>query len=241
MNVMVLGPAGCGKSLLTEKFGAYLEKKGYSVRYVNLDPGCLSVSYTYKCSFDVRERITVEKIMKIEKLGPNGAMIRAMEKLEGIEIPNYEEDFVLIDTLGQLEIFSFHRCGPKIVKQLKDPVGVFIIDASIDVKDLPVMYLYSLATRYRLGIDAINIFNKADLLDKKEIETIRNFVLNPVKFKEIIKEKSALLDVYSPISEMLQKVLPAQRIPFVSAKNGTGSDELLDMLYEIRCSCGDLT
>ena len=98
MNVMILGPAGCGKSLLTEKFGAYLEKEGYSVRYINLDPGCLSV--TYRCNFDVRKRITVEKIMKIERLGPNGAMIRAMEKLENIKIPNYEGDFVLIDTPG---------------------------------------------------------------------------------------------------------------------------------------------
>ena len=36
--------------------------------------------------------------MKRERLGPNGAVIRAMEKLENIEIPNYDEDFVLIDT-----------------------------------------------------------------------------------------------------------------------------------------------
>ena len=137
MNVMVLGPAGCGKSLLTEKFGAYLEKEGYSVRYINLDPACLSVSY--RCSFDIRERVTVEKIMKEEKLGPNGAMIRAMEKLGNIEIPIYDEDFVLIDTPGQLEIFSFHECGPKIVNQFKELVGVFILDASVGVEDLPAM------------------------------------------------------------------------------------------------------
>ena len=139
MNVMILGPAGCGKSLLTEKFSAYLEKEGYSVRYVNLDPGCLSISY--RCSFDVREKITVEQIMKEERLGPNGAMIRAMEKLENIRIPDYDADFVLIDTPGQLEIFSFHRCGPKIVNQLKDLIGVFILDASIGVKDLLASYL----------------------------------------------------------------------------------------------------
>ena len=64
--------------------------------------------------------------------------------------------------------------------------------------------------------------------------------MNPLEFKGIIKAKGVLLDVYFSISELLQKVLPAQRIPFVSARTGMGFDELLDMLYEIRCSCGDL-
>lgn len=160
MNDMILGPAGCGKSLLTEKFGAYLEREGYSVKYVNLDPGCLSVSY--KCSFDVRERITVERIMKRERLGPNGAVIRAMEKLENIEIPNYDEDFVLIDTPGQLEIFSFHRCGPKIINQLKDPVGIFILDASNGVKDLPQRIFIRL--RRNIGLESTQSMSSIRLI-----------------------------------------------------------------------------
>ncbi|RJS87955.1 hypothetical protein CW704_01215 [Candidatus Bathyarchaeota archaeon] len=160
MNVMILGPAGCGKSLLTEKFGAYLEREGYSVKYVNLDPGCLSVSY--KCSFDVRERITVERIMKRERLGPNGAVIRAMEKLENIEIPNYDEDFVPIDTPGRLEIFSFHRCGPKIINQLKDPVGIFILDASIGVKDLPQRIFIRL--RRNIGLESTQSMSSIRLI-----------------------------------------------------------------------------
>jgi len=179
--------------------------------------------------------------MKREDLGPNGAMIRAMEKLENIKIPNYDEDFILIDTPRQLEIFSFHKCGPKIVNQLKDPVGVFLLDAGIGVVDLPAAYLYSLATIYQLGINAINVVNKTDLLNEKEVQLMQNFHLSPIEFRRIIEAKGVLLDVYSSISEMLQKILPAQRIPFISAKTEAGFNELLDMLYEIRCSCGDLT
>jgi len=124
---------------------------------------------------------------------------------------------------------------------LDDPVGIFLLDASVGVKDLPAMYLYSLATRYRLGIDAINIVNKSDLLSLEEIRAMRGFLSNPTEFEEIIKAEGTLLDVYSSISEMLQKVLPAQRIPFVSARTGMGFGEMLDMPYEVRCSCGDLT
>jgi len=49
--------------------------------------------------------------------------------------------------------------------------------------------MYSLATTYRLGINAINIVNKADLLDKKEIKLMQNFLSNPVRFKEIAEVK----------------------------------------------------
>ncbi|MEM2942798.1 MAG: ATP/GTP-binding protein, partial [Candidatus Bathyarchaeia archaeon] len=164
MDVIVLGPAGCGKSTLTGEFGSYLKGEGYSVRFLNLDPGCLSLPY--KCDFDIRERFTVEEIMRSERLGPGGAMVRAMEKLSETEIPKYAADFTLIDTPGQLEVFAFQMAGPKIVGQYRDLVGVFILDACIGIQDLPAIYLYSLATGHRLGIETIRIINKVDMLSE---------------------------------------------------------------------------
>lgn len=38
MNVVVLGPAGSGKSLLVGRFGDYLLREHYSVKFLNLDP-----------------------------------------------------------------------------------------------------------------------------------------------------------------------------------------------------------
>lgn len=107
--------------------------------------------------------------------------------------------------------------------------------------DLPAAHLYSLATRNRLRINAVNVVNKADLLSGKERMLMQSFLSNPLEFKEVIKAKGVILDIYHSISELLQEVLPAQRIPFISAKTERGFDELLDILYEIRCSCGDLT
>lgn len=239
MNVMILGPAGCGKSTLVGRFGEYLQKEDYSVRFLNLDPGCLILPY--RCDYDIREKFTVDEIMRGEGLGPSGAMIKAMEKLSETKIPKYEGDFVLIDTPGQLEVFAFHESGPRIVGQFSNLVGIFILDASIGVKDLPAAYLYSLATRYRLGIDAINVINKIDLLKSREVEKIRDYLINPAIFKKEIETKGVLSDIYSPISELLQRVVPAQRVPCLSAKTGKGFEELLDILHEVRCACGDLT
>jgi len=239
MNVVVLGPAGSGKSLLTWRFGEYLLREGYSVKFLNLDPGCLTVPYS--CDFDIRERFTVERIMAEEGLGPNGAVLRAMDMLSETRIPALDGDFVLFDTPGQLEVFAFRGSGPKIVGQLTDSVGVFIIDATIGVDDLPSAYLYSLAISFRLGINTLRIVNKVDLLDKQEAERLSKILYNPKILVRKIKTMGILADIYLPILRILGKVIPAQRIPLVSAKTGEGFNELLTMLHEVKCVCGDLT
>jgi len=239
VDVVLLGPAGSGKSLLTASFGEYLQKEGYTVKFLNLDPGCTVLPY--KCDFDVRSMFTVEEIMRSEGLGPNGAMLRAMEKLCNVEVPIFNVDFNLIDTPGQLEIFAFHKSGPKIVDRLKDPIGIFIIDGTISVEDLPAAYLYALAVRYRLGINMITVVNKVDKLSKIQAEKVRGYLFNPSEHITKLKPKGVLRDIYGPLSELIQKVVPAQRIPLISAKTGKGLDELLNMLYEVKCVCGDLT
>ena len=239
MNVIILGPAGCGKSLLTKEFGEYLQKRDYSVRFVNLDPGCLSLPY--QCDYDVRRQFTITEIMREEGLGPGGAMTRAMQKLGETKMPSYEEDFTLIDTPGQLEVFAFHKSGPQVVSQFDSPIGIFILDASIGIEDLPAVYLYALATRYRFWIDIINIVNKVDLLDDLEVRKIGDYLLNPGTSKKEIEGTGVMSDIYLPVSELLQKIVPAQRIPRISARNRTGFDELFDIMHEIKCACGDLT
>ncbi|MEM1539066.1 MAG: ATP/GTP-binding protein [Candidatus Bathyarchaeia archaeon] len=239
MNVMILGTAGSGKSLLTAEFGRYLKAEGYTVRFTNLDPGCLA--QPYECDFDVRCKFTLNSIMRMEGLGPNGALLRAMEKLGRVKIPMFQADFNLIDTPGQLEVFAFHPSGPKVIRKFNELVGLFLIDATIGFKDLPAAYLYSLAVRYRLGIDTITLVNKIDMLSKVEAEKIKQYLMKPTSHRKILKKAGVLADIYLPLSEMLEKIVPAQRIPLVSAKTGEGFKELLDILHEIKCTCGDLT
>ena len=119
MNVFILGPAGSGKSLLTANFASYLTDEGYKVRTVNLDPGVLSLGY--KADFDVRENFTIEGIMRREGLGPNGAILKAMDMLAEVDLPDFNDsDYVLYDTPGQLEPFLFRDSGRRIVEKLTD-------------------------------------------------------------------------------------------------------------------------
>lgn len=48
-----------------------------NIKIINLDPA--AENFFYRCDIDIKELITVDKVMKQYKLGPNGALIFCME------------------------------------------------------------------------------------------------------------------------------------------------------------------
>ncbi|MEM3522731.1 MAG: ATP/GTP-binding protein, partial [Candidatus Bathyarchaeia archaeon] len=201
LHVMLIGPAGSGKSTLTTSFGKWLEKNmNLKVAYINLDPGCDFIPF--KPDFDIREFFTVTKIMKDEMLGPNGAMIKAAELMEKnvkeiVErIAIIKADIKLIDTPGQMEIFVFRPSGPKIAEALckKGPtLAIYIIDPHLakTATGLAIATSLFIATQLRLEIPTIAIINKSDTLSKK---TMEKYFTDPEYLrKAIIEEKPGAL------------------------------------------------
>jgi len=249
LNLIVLGTAGAGKSTLVGTFGKWIGRNtDEKVAYVNLDPGCDFVPF--KPDFDVRDYFTISKIMHDEKLGPNGAMVRASELLEkkskllSNRINGIKSDIRLIDTPGQMEVFLFHG-GPEITKLVKGTtVSLFLTDAELAAKPsgFVLARLLGLATGLRLGVPAIGVLNKVDLV-KGKMKTIDR-MLADAGFLEngIPKESSGLsADLALEISEVLSKLLPAARLVKTSAGTGDGMRELYDIVHEVFCTCGDLT
>lgn len=238
MNVFILGPAGSGKSLLTANFASYLTDEGYKVGTVNLDPGVLSLGY--KPDFDIRDKFTIEGIMRKERLGPNGAILKAMDMLAEVDLPDFNDsDYVLYDTPGQLEPFLFRDSGRRIVEKLRDCYCLFLGDLSVSRRNLLGFFLYALTARYTLETETLAILNKVDLLNPREVREIERLIEDPL----LLFEKPANLkdEMDMEVLKALRKFFPAQRIPLISAKTGKGYDELLTILHEVKCSCGDLT
>jgi GTPase SAR1 family protein len=243
-NLIIVGPAGSGKSTLTKAFGEYLNSEGHTVSYVNLDPGAESLPYNP--SYDVRKLVTVEQIMKKEGLGPNGALIRAAEIIEtnlqkilGKIKEDKESDFTIIDTPGQMEIFLFRGLGPKLSANLKGrTVSVSIIDPALLRRnsDIVVLKLLGLVVELRLSVPSIEVLNKSDLHKGK---TIKEFE------KSIVAKNYRSEGISGELANQLFKVLEGlekrRRTLMVSARTGKGMTELYKAIGEAFCACGDLT
>jgi GTPase SAR1 family protein len=85
---------------------------GRKCSVVNLDPA--NDQTTYPCAIDVRDLVTIEDIMSNDELGPNGAVLYALEELENNfdwladGLQKLGEDYILFDCPGQVELFTHH-------------------------------------------------------------------------------------------------------------------------------------
>jgi len=77
---LVIGPPGAGKSTYCDGMHQFMSAIGRQCSVVNLDPA--NDKTTYPCALDVRDFVTIEEIMEDDALGPNGAVLYALEELE---------------------------------------------------------------------------------------------------------------------------------------------------------------
>ena len=120
----IIGSAGSGKSTLTGGLKEYILDRNpeTSVITMNLDPGVKSMPYVP--DIDIRDYIVLDEIMDEYGLGPNGAIILASDLMVNYlndlrdEIDDYNADWVIVDTAGQLELFAFRETGPLIASSL---------------------------------------------------------------------------------------------------------------------------
>ena len=77
---LVIGPPGSGKSTYCNGMHQFMSAIGRKCSVVNLDPANDHTSYP--CALDVRDLVTLEEIMEEDTLGPNGAVLYALEEVE---------------------------------------------------------------------------------------------------------------------------------------------------------------
>lgn len=174
-SIFIVGTAGSGKSLLTSRIHEYYTRNGAFSAILNLDPGVESLPYS--CDIDVRDYVDIVSIMKQYELGPNGALIMTNDliasKIDSIqdEIDKVSPDYLLIDTPGQIELFAYRASGQFLVQNLRidEKMSIFLFDGALITSPINFVSIALLATsiKLRLGLPAINVLTKTDLIGKK--------------------------------------------------------------------------
>ena len=180
-SIFVSGTAGSGKSLLTSKLHEYYTRNGAFAAVLNLDAGVESLPYT--CDVDIRDHVDLVSIMRQYNLGPNGALIMASDliasKIDDIrgQVDEINPDYLLVDTPGQIELFAYRSSGAYVVENIsfEEKTNIFLFDGALNTTPVNFVSIALLATsiRLRLGLPAINVVTKTDLVGQKVKEILK--------------------------------------------------------------------
>jgi len=149
----------------------------------NLDPA--AEFYGYDADFDIRDLVDVDAAMDDMGYGPNGGLVYCMEYLlenaEWLkdELDNFGDDeYVLLDCPGQIELYSHLPIMHDLVKQIKgwgfQVISVYLLDALYVLEPAKFISgcLLSLSCMLQLETPHVNVVTKCDIADKDQIERV---------------------------------------------------------------------
>ncbi len=235
-NLFVVGTAGCGKSTLTNAFQVWLQNQGYDSITVNLDPGADSLPYDP--DVDVRDWIKLTDIMREYGLGPNGAQVAAadllalnIKKITDV-VSKFVTEYVIIDTPGQLELFTFRQSSKVVVEQLGAETAMlgFLFDPSLarTASGYVSSLMLAATVHFRLPVPMLPILAKADTLSESEMEKISLWSKDYYALFSALLDES--IDAQTQISmeflQALESVGAGRPVMPVSSDTGLGLEDI---------------
>jgi len=183
---LVVGPAGCGKSTYCYLVQEACHAQGRTCRVINLDPA--AEDFRYDCEIDIRHVVTVDDVMEAMDLGPNGALVSAiefitnnMEECLEEDLDGFAEDeYILIDCPGQIELYTHLDVMKRFINQCQQydyrMVAVYCLDVSFvnDAGKFISGCLSCLSTMISLGLPHVSLLTKCDLLSEDEMEALHD-------------------------------------------------------------------
>ncbi|KAJ5637490.1 GPN-loop GTPase 3 [Penicillium lividum] len=191
-GVLVMGPAGAGKTTFSNAVIQHLQSTRRSCFYVNLDPA--AESFTYQPDLDIRDLITLEDVMEELQLGPNGGLIYCFEFLlqnleflsEALE-PLSEEYLIIFDMPGQIELYTHIPLLPSLVQYLsrQGPLNInlcaaYLLESTfvVDKAKFFAGTLSAMSAMLMLEIPHVNILSKMDqvrdMVSRRELRRFTN-------------------------------------------------------------------
>jgi len=172
----VIGPPGSGKSTYCHGMYQFLTALNRNPVVINLDPA--NDNLPYPCKVNIAKLITLDEVMQVKGLGPNGGMIYCMEYLEENmswlfeNLDALKTNYLLFDCPGQVELYTHHPAMRRILTRLQAYdirlCAVHLVDAHYCTTAAGFISatLLSLKVMLQMELAHVNILSKIDLLNK---------------------------------------------------------------------------
>lgn len=147
----------------------------YASHYILLHNNSLFLKavYIFLCETDVRDTINYKEVMKQYGLGPNGAIVTSLnlfatkfdQVISLVAKASEKHKFCIIDTPGQIEVFTWSASGNIITETLASTfptVVVYVMDTVRSVNPVTFMsnMLYACSILYKTKLPFIVAMNK---------------------------------------------------------------------------------
>ena len=216
-----------------------MHAEGKTPYVVNLDPAVLELPFT--ANIDIRDTVNYKEVMSQYKLGPNGGILTSLnlfttrfdQVLSLLE--QRAPEHVLIDTPGQIEIFTWSASGAIITETLaaQYPTAVaYVVDTPRCTRPATFMsnMLYACSILYKTKLPMILVFNKTDA---EPADRYLEWMQDCLLFQEALAEdESYMSSLVQSMSLVLEEFYKNLRVAAVSAFTGDGMDEFSTKLKE---------
>jgi GTPase SAR1 family protein len=238
--VLIVGTAGSGKTTLVHRLNAELTMRGKSTYVVNLDPAVMHVPYAP--NIDIRDTVNYKELMRQYQLGPNGAIVTALNLfatrfdrvMDLLHARAGTAEYVLIDTPGQIEVFTWSASGNLITDMLASAfptVMLYVVDTPRCTSPVTFMsnMLYACSILYKTRLPFVLAFNKTDVQPHDFAAT---WMEDFEAFQAALDEANARSEAYinsltRSMSLALDEFYSALREVGVSSATGAGYGDLL--------------
>lgn len=152
-----------------------MQSVGRRSHLVNLDPAAEPSQYEF--TVDIRDLISLADVMEELEYGPNGGLVYCFEfllqNLDWLddEIGDYDDEYLIFDCPGQIELYTHIPVLPTIVRHLQQQLNmslcvVYLLEAPF-VTDRAKFFsgaLSAMSAMMMLETPHINVLSKMDLI-----------------------------------------------------------------------------
>ncbi|KAI5161343.1 GPN-loop GTPase [Nematocida ausubeli] len=238
--LIVLGMAGSGKSTFCHRLHSWLSgsnpkinsKTGLNDKVcgINLDPAVNEVKMPVH--YDIRNTIDIDELMQKKQLGPNGAILTALNLFAAhidvliSQIEELQPEYTIIDTPGQIEMFTTSVSGQIITQCLSGTKGVqvkmvYVVDG--EKAQHPQCFisnmLFATSIHYRFKEQLLVAVNKSDV---EGAEKIKKWAGDFESFSEALPEEGINTPLTQSIALWMEEFYSNFNLFYISAATGLG-------------------